>query len=212
MYSFIRRFPEHPDPKIRLSYELPLGKDWQAKLDPALPFDDAVISLFASQLKAIGNFAHVLKITVLKPTANTPHFYLFYGTRNRKGVIEFRKAQRSTAAEEASVRYEAKAVKREVRAGQPDLLRAAGLDQPTDDKLYHAQEVEDARSALVDLVEKQRRISFERLVDHLLVHYEITERDVQGVLSAERAAGRIQIQGMKPRERLPKDGHWIVAL
>lgn len=54
MYSFMRRFPDHPDEKVQVPYDLPLGKDWRQKLDVSLPFDEAVISLFASQLKAVG--------------------------------------------------------------------------------------------------------------------------------------------------------------
>jgi hypothetical protein len=47
------------------------------------------------------------------------------------------------------------------------------------------------------------------LVDYLLVAYEITERDVQALLNAERIVGHVQIDGMKARERMPKDGHSI---
>jgi three-Cys-motif partner protein len=212
MYSFLRRFPTHPDPKIRLSYELPLGKEWQTKLDPARGFDDAVIALFTQELKNAGRFQHVLKVTVLKPTTDAPHFYLFYGTRHRTGVIEFRKVQRSTSAAQAAVRYEARAVRREVRAGQSDLFRAAGLDEPVDDQVEHQQELDRVRMALRSFVEDSRAVRFERVVDHLLVNHEITEREVQTLLNAERLAGRIQIEGMNPRERLPKNGYLIRAM
>ena len=57
MYSFLRRFPAHPDPKVRLSYELPLGKGWQGKLDPELGFDDGVIALFTQELKKAGGLS-----------------------------------------------------------------------------------------------------------------------------------------------------------
>ena len=146
---------------------------------------------------------------MLKPTTDAPHFYLFYGTRHRKGVIEFRKVQRSTSVTQAAVRHEARAVRRGVRAGQSDLFRAAGLDHPVDDQVEHQQELDRAWIALRNFVENSRTVRFERVVDHLLVNYEITEREVQILLGAERVAGRIEIERMGPRERLPKNGYLI---
>jgi three-Cys-motif partner protein len=209
MYSFLHRFPDHPDEKVRLSYELPLGKDWRNKLDSSIPFDEGVLKLFTENLKAAGGFVDVLKVTVQKPTVDMPHFYLFYGTRHRKGVIEFRSAQRNTSAEEARVRHEAKAMKRELRDKQPDFLVAAGLEQPVDDELRHEQELNAARVALIDFLINYGKVRFERLVDYLLVQHEITQKDVQLLLVSELQGGRIKIHGMGPRERTPKDGHLI---
>jgi hypothetical protein len=126
-------------------------------------------------------------------------------------VIEFRKVQRSTLATQAAVRQEVRALRREVRTGQDDLFRTAGLDDPLDDQVERQQELDMALIALRRFVENSRTVRFERIVDHLLVNYEITEREVQTLLNAERSAGRIQIEGMSLRERLPKDGYLIRA-
>jgi hypothetical protein len=137
---------------------------------------------------------------------------LFYGTRHRKGLIEFRKVQRRTAVAQTVVRYEARAARRENRTGQIDLFRAAGLDEPPTDDLEHQRELEAARVALGAFLNSIGAIRFEHVADHLLENYEVTESEVKTLINAERSAGRLQVDGMRPRERLPKDGHVIRVL
>ncbi len=205
MYSFIRRFPDHPDEKIRKSYDLPLGKDWQNKLNKELSFDKAVLELFQYRLKISGNYKYVPKLEILKPTVDATHFFLYYGTRNRKGLIEFRGVQRKTLHEQNELRHATKGQTRESRTGQPDFLHKAGLDHSNDDEKHHTEQITFAKKHLKQLLQSRRFILFWEITDILLEKFEVTQPDVNRLVLDGQKCGSLIIEGMPPRARVPRD-------
>jgi three-Cys-motif partner protein len=55
---------------------------------------DACVEEYCSVVKSAGGFEHVCPAIVLQPTRNRPHFHLIYGSRNVRGLEEFKKTER----------------------------------------------------------------------------------------------------------------------
>ena len=105
-------------PRHSLSYfGGPAGK---TAVHSAVRREDAVVELYRERMRAAGRFAHVTSTRILKPTHDRSYFYLVYGTRHFKGLIEFREVERKAVDEQERVRFVAKQESREARTGQTD--------------------------------------------------------------------------------------------
>ena len=99
MFEHVNRFLDDKRAKIRASYVRPFGdSNWRTRFDALLASglgrEEAVIELFRNQLRTVGDFDYVLSARIQRPTADRSHFYLIYGTRNQKGLVEFRNVEK----------------------------------------------------------------------------------------------------------------------
>ena len=69
-------------------------------------------------MRSIGKFDYVTSTRILNPTKDRTYFYLIYGTRHPKGLIEFRKIEESALVEQEKVRLNAKEANRLERTSQ----------------------------------------------------------------------------------------------
>lgn len=180
------------------------GPGWRDRLDPNLPRGLAVEKLFRTNLQSAGNFDFVVSTRIDKATDERPHFFIVYGTKDRKGLITFRQTEYDALRQHAKNRAEAKGRKRENKLGIMDLF--AGLD-------------EDAAGDIDDIVEEQRQratqdlldtlplygpMPFSNVVVGLLQAYMLRETNVKDICVELAKAGRIDNTwgggARKPRE------------
>jgi hypothetical protein len=64
----------------------------------------AVEKLFRETLQREGNFSYVVSTKIDKSTADRPHFFLAYATKNRAGLIAFRQTEYDALREHAKNR------------------------------------------------------------------------------------------------------------
>lgn len=55
--------------------------------------EKAILDLYKERMRAVGGFKHVTSTRILVPTADRTFYYLVYGTRHVKGLVEFRKCE-----------------------------------------------------------------------------------------------------------------------
>ena len=80
--------------------------------------EDAIVELYRDRMRVAGGFAHVTSTRILKPTHDRSYFYLVYGTRHLKGLVEFREVERKAVDEQERVRFAAKQESREARTAK----------------------------------------------------------------------------------------------
>ena len=125
------RFLEGDRSELVASFnELFGGPGWESTIDADAPREESIVELYCERLSQICGFQYVTFTRVLKPTFDRTYFYLIYATRHLKGLIEFRKVEEQTIAEQERVRLDAKEADRLERTSQPCLFSAAEMGSP----------------------------------------------------------------------------------
>lgn len=210
MFEHINRFLDDQRPGIRASYVLPFGDpNWRSRFDAlqasGLGREEAVLELFREQLKAVGQFDYVLSARVRRSTAERSHFYLVYGTRNRKGLIEFRRVEKQALEAEENSRIEARHDRRTSRSRQ-GLLRVETA-QPLD--RIRAPEVQRAADWLQGQIRHLQSLPYVGALSAVLERFSVTEPELKDILVSLRSQGEIELIGMTPRQRKPSEGVMI---
>lgn len=123
MYEHFRRFIDDKRPEIRESQDRAFGgSGWRDRyaglLAQGLDKEEAVLEVFKHQLRKTCDFDFVASARIRHPLASKTHFYLVYGTRHLKGLVEFRKAEKEALHVEEGYRMQAQIHAREDRTGQ----------------------------------------------------------------------------------------------
>jgi three-Cys-motif partner protein len=206
MFEQINRFLDDPRPEIRASYVPPFGDaDWRSRFDflltSGLDREDAVLELFREQLKSVGQFDYVLSARVRRPTAERSHFYLVYGTRNPKGLIEFRNVEKQAMEAEEHSRMEAWRDRRSSRSGQG--LLGVEVGQPIE--RLREPETERATAWVRERLGKLGTASYGDMLAAVLERYSVTESELKYILVNLAKRGEIDLLGMRARQRKPDD-------
>ncbi|WFT88410.1 three-Cys-motif partner protein TcmP [Rhizobium leguminosarum] len=125
MFEFVNRFTASSDPKTLASFAGILGPDWQQRLDPLLPREEALMALFTEQFWKAGKFSYVLSTPIEKISDRT-HFHIVYGTRSPKGLEAYRQVEYDALKDHGMRRAAAREMIREKKTGQTDLFGAEG--------------------------------------------------------------------------------------
>lgn len=193
MYSFVRRFVEHPDEKITASLDPILGgPGWRSRLDPCLDLGLAIEKLFRESLKEAGNFAHVVSTRIDRSTEDRPHFFLAYGTKNRAGLKTFRQTEYDALRLHARSRSAAKARKRDSQTGSADLFSDFDADvreASVDDIVIEQKRL--AKQRLLAVI-NDGQMAFVEVVDLLLQEFFLRETNVRDLCVELSKDGKVE--------------------
>lgn len=181
MYGHISRFVEHPDEKITASLDPILGgPGWRTRLDPNLKPGLAVEKLFRETLQKAGGFAFVVSTKIDKGTQDRPHFFLAYGTKDRRGLIAFRDTEFRALKVHARNRSEAKSREKEKRTSARDLFSTheADVQEASVDELVAEQKVL-AKERAIELLTREGSMIFAKLVDRILPEFMLRVTNVK---------------------------------
>lgn len=213
MFDPLNRFLEDPRPEIAASYN-PLfgGPSWYQEVEERVNAgegrEDAVLAVYREGVRRFGDFRHVTSTRILKPLVDRSYYHLVYGTRNLKGLVEFRAVEKKTVESQENVRNAAKYSDRAVRTGMDDLFGSVGyVDSPRSYSDERAMQLSAGESRLSELLELKRHNNFDDILGELLERPLVWTSDVNGWLKKLQASGEITFLGLKPRERIPKRGH-----
>ena len=206
MYGHISRFVTSPDEKTIASLDPILGgPGWYARLDKNMEPGPAVEKLFRETLKNAGGFKYVISTRIDKSTADRPHFFLAYGTKDRAGLNAFRETEYTALRTHAKNRAHAKERKREARTGTPDFFAdvEADIQEATVDELVLEQKAL-AKDQLQKSIQAGTRAKFSDVVDWLLQAFMLRETNVKDLCVDLAKEGLIQ-NTWGPKYRKPQD-------
>ncbi|AKH42229.1 three-Cys-motif partner protein [Altererythrobacter atlanticus] len=196
MYEHFRRFIDDGRPAIRQSQDRAFGgPEWREKytqlIEAGSSKEEAVLGVFRRQLKRAGDFKFVASTKIRHPLAEKTHFYLVYGTRKLKGLVEFRRAEKAALSVEGAFRSQAKDQAFEERTGQgglfsdaPELIRTqARVDPRMED---HEKLEARLKSALA-----KNDWEYERLMSAALERFSISESEFKDMLVRMKREGQV---------------------
>ncbi len=194
MYDFINRFAASDDEEIVASLDPILGgPGWRDKLDADLSRGLAVEKLFRETLKSVGKFDFVVSTRIDKATAERPHFFIAYATKNPAGLKAFRQTEYDALREHEKSRATARERRREVQSGTPDLFSGyqASIQEATIDEIVEEQK-NMAASDLLAAVRSMGPLPFSAVVVRLLQAFMLRETNVKDVCVDLAKAGEIE--------------------
>jgi three-Cys-motif partner protein len=206
MYDFINRFASDNRPEIIASLEPILGgPNWRERLDNDLPQGLAVEKLCRETLKAAGKFRYVVSTRIDKPTADRPHFFLIFGTKDWAGLKAFRQIEYDALRRHARARADAKERKREKESRSTDLFAGhdAEIQEGTVGDLVDEQK-ELARSALIDIMSRHGEIRFRGAAARLMEAFMLRETNLKDICLDLARNGSIE-NTWSPSSRKPKE-------
>jgi three-Cys-motif partner protein len=203
MFDFVNRFREDEREATAQTFnDLFGGPGWE---EPVCRGEEAMLSFYRERLKERCGFDYATQTKILKPLSDRTYFHLVYATRHPKGLIEFRAVEKRLLKEQEHVRADAKQDSRIEKSGQEELFRDA-------DAGLRALEAEVATNRtragdlLMSVLEERSPRRFEDVLPRMLETPMVDKSTAKTIMSDLRNEGRIGIDGMKPKQRLPDDG------
>jgi len=214
MFDYINRFLEHPTPAITQQMnELFGGTGWEKVIQSSSRREEAIVSLYRERMRVIGSFKFVTSTRIMKPTIDRSYFYLVYGTRHLKGLCEFSNVEKKFASEQEHVRSSAIQRARIEKSGQNELFQVSeNIADALDFKEERAAQLAAATEHMLQILRQSKRIVYDDLLAPILETPLVWQTDVNDELQRLCKVGEITIEGLKPRERVPKvgQGHVVV--
>jgi hypothetical protein len=126
-------------------------------------------------------------------TADRPHFFLAYGTKDRAGLKAFRQTEYDALREHAKNRANAKERKREARTQTVDLFSGvdATIQEASIDQLIEEQK-NLAANQLLKMMSGGGAMKFANVVDALLETFMLRETNVRDICAKLAKEGAIQ--------------------
>lgn len=205
MYDFINRFLNSSDVSTEESLDRFFGcREWRA-LRERTDRETAIVELYSERVRAVGGFAYVTSTKILKPLHQRAYFHLIYATRSPKGIEKFRDVEKRLVTAQDRVRDSAQREHRVQKTGQNELLfgEPETLSSTIEDE--RAVQRQRARNAIFDVLDR-KACRYDHLLPIILQTPLFWRTDLHEVLEEEQRSGRIVIEGMTPRQRIPKEG------
>jgi three-Cys-motif partner protein len=211
MTDYIRRFIDHPQQQTREQFRMLFGAEdvkerIQALADPQ-EREDALFTSYAANVRQTGGFDYACSAIILYPDIDRRYFHLIYATRNRKGVEVFKSVEQRAMELQEHARAEAKQRKRVKRSqGQLELFPAEDMPHSNPLSDLRRRYLEKAQQAVRACLASHGSVRYEGIWDLALSVPLVWDCDLKDWIRNWRAEGRLRIEGMGPRERVPKLG------
>ena len=214
MFDHINRFLKHPSPDIEASIDQVFGgSEWNMATGLGDEREDTMIAIYRDRLRTVGQFRHVTSTRILKPLVDRSYFYLVYGTRHVKGLLEFRGVEERFVQEQERVRSDAKQSYRIAQSGQQELFDSVNLPGPPSFQQERTAHLHEARATLRTLLQRNFRTKYDDALACLLGRSLVWESDVKQIVGEMVRSGYLVLDGLKPREQTVKwgSGHVLVS-
>ena len=131
------------------------------------------------------------------------HFNLIYLTRNSKGVEVFKDAEMKAMEVQETARAEAQQRKRVARRGQTELFGSKELHDSSHYESLRDRYLVKTRGLVLQGLESKRRLLYDDAWTLALSEPMSWESDLKEWIEEWKQAGRLEIVGMQPRQRVP---------
>lgn len=212
MFDHINRFLHDSRSEIVASFNrLFGGPGWESAVRHGQGREDEVVKLYSERMRATGGFRHVTSTRILKPLADRSYFHLIYGTRNLKGLREFRDVEKVAIEEQERVRFRTKQERRVERTGQSELFADAIFASAFSFEQQRELQRREATTRLRTVLLAKQRVPYLEVLEVLLEVPLIWESVVQEIIRDMRTTNEVEVQGLAPRERTVKAGHFLLS-
>ena len=167
--------------------------------------EEELVRCYADSVKQAGNFKYVCTLPVLKADADMFHFWMVYGTRDLKGVEEFKNTEKVVIPFMHRTRAEAQQRRRFLQSGgQFNLLEAEATYVERRLTRLEVKNQTTARSDLQELLQKSSSVLFDDAWAKTMQFSLVTDGDLKEWIDEWVKSGDLEITGMSMNERTLK--------
>jgi len=206
----IHRFLDSPQGGTQESFKELFGSlDFKSRIQGMTGLDkqDAVVEAYGQSVCATGGFTSIGTAVILHPEQDKTHFHLIYATRHPKGVEVFKDAEKK--AMEIQVEARAGVERRraeEKTGGQQNIF---GTEAPRDTR--HSDFLKErytgkSKSLVVEALQTKGTMPYDEAWALALSQPITQESDLKDWIAEWKNSGMLEVEGMKPRQRVPKRG------
>jgi three-Cys-motif partner protein len=208
MLEFIRRFADHPQPGIQKTIDDLYGEPSIARRFDGVVGEDRenlLLNEYVKQVQKVGDYNFASSSLVLHPEKSRRHFHLVYLTRHHRGIEVFKDAERKAMADMETARAMAAKRKRESK-GQIDLFPAEVLHNNEYFDGLRERYLASNSLRMLELLQSSGIVAYDELWSNSLRSPLIWPSDVNSLLAELVRQGRIELIGLRERQRVPKFG------
>ncbi len=202
MYDYVNRFKD-----LDLNYVRQQMSDFFDSDVPGHLNEEDLIGFYREQLRKACGVPYAADLTVQDPCRDRTKFRLVLGTHHEAALVLFRNVEKQVLGGEApAIRTAAKEADRLDRTNQlallPPCLPIVDLYSEIQKTGFQKVEVQ-----LAKILEEEGPQHFKTLRPRFLQECHISESDLKSLLWQWKSTGRLQLQGLEPRERSVQDEH-----
>ncbi|MBW3541133.1 MAG: hypothetical protein KY476_12765, partial [Planctomycetes bacterium] len=168
------------------------------------------VAEYTEQVRKAGNFSLPRTAVVLHPEMAATHFHLIYLTRDPKGIEVFMAAERTAMQQMEATRARAQQKRRVEKSRQPEFF----ADEEGEPSAHYVKLRERclaaARDEAWEHLKAKERVRYDHLWANALRLPLVWEKDIKEWIAEWRKSGLITVEGMAPKQRVPKRGAGIV--
>jgi three-Cys-motif partner protein len=200
MSSWVKRFLDDPTKPFQ---EL-LGADVdRLRTLQGEELEDELVNTYAARVKSVGGYAFTCAIPILMPDRDAIHYHLVYGTRNFKGLEEFKK----TEAVAIPFMHECRATaqrRRDEANGQGFLLPPDETYQERRFRNFNERRRQNARADVVQLLNREKTVPYQTLFEEAMQYSTVIEKNLRQWLEEWRVSGLIRYVNWSKTQRAPR--------
>ncbi len=208
MTGHIVRFAEHPEPRVRATFDRLFGPvDYRSRIGglSGPNREDELVRCYMDAIRETGGFDFVCSALVLHPEKDRTHFHLIYATRNLKGVEVFKQVEKRAMEVMEEARANAQQRRRVTKSGQAEF--SFGSEAIRSGDYYRSlreRYLSAARAHVTELLMQQGRVLFEDVWVGALQFPLVWDSDVKRWVREWKADGSIKLEGLSQSDRVPK--------
>jgi three-Cys-motif partner protein len=206
MTKDILRFVDDEDSSALQSFrdlfgETSYRESWRGQT--GLDREDAIVRRYCERVKAAGAFTYCTSAVIVNPAIDRTHYHLVYATRSIEGLVTFREVERQAAHTQRTLRAGVRARKEQERTAQMPLFEQPPTDSGYVDLLQRRYQ-SIAEIELLEHLTGVESVSYDDVLCTALGHPFVSESAFKEILTKLRGQERLEVIGLKPRERSPK--------
>ena len=141
--------------------------------------EEAILDLYSERMRKAGGFDFSTSTRILKPTVDRSYFYLVYGTRHIKGLMEFKGVEKKMFNEQERIWLDVKQLEKIERTGKGELFSSGIVGESGPFRIQRATQQNKATTALRLLLRTKTRVKYEEALGLLLEMPLVWESDVK---------------------------------
>lgn len=208
MTDYVRRFVESPQGETVETFDRFFGctgmRDRLQAIHDPQDREDELFRAYAAQVRRAGGYRYACAAVVLYPAVDRSYFHLIYATRHRRGVQVFKEVEQRAVGVMASARASTQHRRRVGRTSQPELFAPEFCHQSRRVDVLRERYLGLARSEVGQAIRTRSHLHFDTAWDLAMAWPLVWDCDVKDWIAEWQQGGRLTIQNMQPRQRVPK--------
>lgn len=194
------------------------GNDWRDRFEQytnqGMIRENAVCELLKDGLKATGAFKYVVTTPIARPTSDRTLYYLCHGTRHHRGLEVFREAEAKVMRLQGQARHEAKLKKETIKSinGQSNLFTEDELANSYTRPHGGVPSDSEVSDFIIGFLKAGERTSYETVIAAVLEKHRIKRTDLNRISGSLWKNRIIDLEGDKERQRVPKEGNYLIKI